>query len=245
MTAVLGALASVALAALVALSAYSGTQVVAAAVALVVLAVALGWGGLFDLPGPVGSAVAVAGAGWAAVATALAVQHRTRPLAAFAAVLALGVLVAFARELVRRAPRDRLVESLTGTLAGEVVTVLGAAWLLVPLTAWGTAGVLVAAAAVAAARLAMSLPWPASIGAWVGLATGTAAAAATAFFAVPGRAGPGALVGVAVAAVAVGLDRLLTTLVSGRGTAALVASSAAPVAAAGVVAYAVTRLLAL
>jgi hypothetical protein len=60
----------------------------------------------------------------------------------------------------------------------------------------------------------------------------------------PVHLGPGALIGVAVAAVVAGLDRLLAHAQATRGTAALLASSAAPVAAAGVVAYAVARLFA-
>jgi hypothetical protein len=240
--AVLGALASVALAALVALSAYSGVAVLAAAVALVVLAAALGWPSLFELPGPRGSTVVIALVGWAGVGLALAVQDRVRPLAWFAVMLALGVLLAFGREIVRPAPRDGLVESLTGTLAGEVVAVLAAGWLLVPRTALGAAGVLVAAAAVGAARLATALPGPGAVTGWVGVAAGTAAAAGAALLAVPAQIGAGLLIGAAVAGVVAGLDRLLSPAQESRGSAALVASAAAPVAAAGMVAYAVARL---
>ena len=242
MNAVLGALASVALAALVALSAYSGTAVLAAAVALVVLCAALGWPALFGLPGPRGSGAAVAVAGWAGIALALAVQDRVRPLAWFAALLAFAVLLAFAREMVRPVPRDGLVESLTGTLAGEVVTVLAAGWLLVPRTALGSAGVLVAATAVAAARLPAALPWSGAVTGWAGLVVGTVAAAVVGRLAIPSQFGAGVLVGVAVAAVAAGLDRLLSGALDRRGAATLIASAAAPVAASGVVAYAVARL---
>ncbi|HYY10317.1 MAG TPA: hypothetical protein VE781_05225 [Kineosporiaceae bacterium] len=242
MNAVLGAMASVALAALVALSAYSGAAVLAAAVALVVLGTAVGWPTLLDLPGPRGSAVVVALTGFAGVALALAVQHQARPLAWFAAMIAIGVLLAFAREIVRPAPRDGLVESLTGTLAGQVVAVLAAGWLLVPRTGLGAAGVLVAAAAVGAARLSTALPWTGLVTGWVGLAVGMGAAALAARLAVPGQVGAGLLIGVAVAGVVAGLDRLLSVVQESRGSAALVAGAAAPVAAAGVVAYAVARL---
>lgn len=241
MNAVIGAVASAALAALVAVSAYSGSPVLAAAVALVVLATAIGWGALFELPASVGSGVTVAVAGLAGVATALAVQGRARPLAAFAAVLAAGVLAAFTHELVRRPPREDLVESLTGTLAGEVVAVLGATWVLVPQTGLRGEAVVVAAAAVAAARLATALPLPAWNG-WIGLAAGTAAAVLAARFTGAVDAGPGLLIGVAVSAVVVALDRLLAAPAELRGAAALVAASAAPVATAGVVAYSVARL---
>jgi hypothetical protein len=240
--AVLGALASVALAALVALSAYSGSAVLAAAVALVVLGVALGWPALFELPGPRGSGAAVALTGFAAVALALVVQHRARPLAWFAGMLAVGILLAFVREILRRAPRDALVESLTGTLAGQVVAVLAASWLLVPRTALGAAGVLVAAAALCAARLTTALPWSGAVTGWVGLALGMGAAALAAQLTVPRQLGAGVLIGVAVAGVVAGLDRLLATAQESRGSAALIASAAAPVAVAGVVTYAVARL---
>lgn len=242
MTAVLGALASVALAGLVAVSAFSGPTVLAAAVALVVLVTALGWAALFDLPGRLGSGTVVALAGWAGVLLALVVQQRVRPLAAFTGLLAAAVLAAFVHELLRRAPREALVESLTGTFAGEVVVVLGAAWVLVPHTTVGVAGVLVGAVAVAAARLATALPWSGSVTAWIGVAVGTAAATITAQLSTQVQLGPGALIGLSVAGVVAGLDRLLALPAVGRGSAALVASSAAPVAAAGVVAYAVARL---
>src|SRR6185312_16435321 len=132
--------------------------------------------------------------------------------------------------------------SLTGTFAGEVVVVLGAAWVLVPHTTVGAAGVLVGAVAVAAARLTTALPWPGSVTAWLGVAVGTVAAIIAAQLSTRVQLGPAALIGVAVASVVAGLDRLLALPAVGRGTGALVASSAAPVAAAGVVAYAVARL---
>jgi hypothetical protein len=242
--AALGAAASVALAGLVALAAYSGSFVLALAVGLVVLATALGWSALFDLPSPLGSAVLVAVSGWAGVGLALAVQHEARPLAWFAALVAACVLAAFVREIVRRPPREALVESLTGTFAGEVVVVLGASWLLVPRTGVGGIGVLLGAVAVGVARLATALPLSGSLTGWIGLGAGTAAAMVVAAVVSPVHLGSGALIGVAVAAVVAGLDRLLAHAQVTRGTAALVASSAAPVAAAGVVAYAIARLFA-
>ncbi|HEX2804831.1 MAG TPA: hypothetical protein VHN80_01505, partial [Kineosporiaceae bacterium] len=61
MTAVLGVIASVALAALIAVAAWIATPLLlAAAVGLAVLLLAVGWGSLLELPAPRGSAVAVA-----------------------------------------------------------------------------------------------------------------------------------------------------------------------------------------
>ena len=244
MKAVLGALASAVLATLVALSAISGSFVLALTVGFVVLVTAWGWGQVFDLPSPLGSGVLVGAAGWAGIVLALVVQHQPRPLAWFAALVAACVLAAFVREIVRRPPREALVESLTGTLAGEVVVIFAASWLLVPRTGVGGVGVLLGAVAVGAARLATALPYFPAVTGWIAIAAGTAAAVAAAAIVSPVHLGPGALIGLAVAAVVAGLDRLLAHPQAARGAAALVACSAAPVAAAGVVAYAVARLFA-
>ena len=244
MKAALAAVASAALAGLVGLASYSGSFVLALAVGLVVLVTALGWSALFDLPSPLGSGILVGAAGWAGVALALAVQHKARPLAWFAALVAACVLAAFVREILRRPPREALIESLTGTLAGEVVVIFAASWLLVPRTGVGGVGVLLGAVAVAVAQLTMALPLSPAISGWMALGAGTAAAMAVAAVVSPVHLGPGALIGVAVAAVVAGLDRLLAHPQAMRGGAALVASSAAPVAAAGVVAYAIARLFA-
>jgi hypothetical protein len=242
-TAVLGALGSVVLAVLLAVAAFAGAPVLAAAVGVVVLALAAGWGTLLDLPDPRGTGVVVGASGLVAAAAAVDALDRPRPLAVFAALLALSVLAAFAHELLRRGGRVDLVESVTGTLCGQVLAVLGAGWVLVPSTGLGERGVLVAAAAVAGARLASALPWPVRITGWVGFVTGTAAAALAARVLVPEYLAGGAVTGLAVAAVVAGLDRLLAAQPAAGSTAGLVAAAAAPVAAVGTVAYAVARFL--
>ncbi len=239
--AVLGAVASVALAALLVVAAWSGPLLAAAAVAVSVLALASGWGSLLDLPDERGTAVVVLLTGSAALAAVAAGFDARRPLAVFAAVVAAAVLLAFAHELLRGGGRADLVESVTGTLSGQVVAVLGAGWVLLPSTGLGVAGVVPAAAAVVAARLATALPGAAS--AWAGLVLGAVAAGVAARQVTPDHVVAGAVTGLCVAAVVVGLDRLLSAQDAARGTAGLVAAAAAPVTAAGTVAYAVARLL--
>ena len=67
-------------------------------------------------------------------------------------LLALGVLLAFAHELLRRDGRPRLVESVTGTFTGQAVVVLGAGWVFLPMTADGVGAVAVAGGAAIVAR---------------------------------------------------------------------------------------------
>lgn len=245
MTAVLGAAGSVALAALLAVTSAvsTGPALPAAAVAVVVLALAAGWGVLLDLPDPRGTGVVIAVTGLAAAVASVVSQGRTRPLAAFAAVLALGVLLAFGHELVRRGGRAALVESVTGTFSGQVLAVLAAGWALLPGTRVGLDGVLVAAAAVAAARLSTAVPGPARVTGWVGVAAGAVAALVVGYVVMPQLLGAAAAIGLGIAGVTAGLDRLLAAQDAAQDPAALVASAAAPVAAAGTVAYAVARLL--
>lgn len=246
MTAVLAAAASLVLAALMALAGYAGSSVLLAAAALVVLVVAIGWPVLLQLPDPRGTSLVIVLTGWAAVAVSWWSAGGARPLAIFAIVVALAVLAAFAHELTRRDGRPQLVESVTGTLSGQVTAVLAAGWVLLPGAAPGVAGVVVAAAAVGAARVVTALPLPGQVSGWASLVLGAGAGSAAAL--VLGRDGLQACVVAAVAAAAVvaGLDRLLATqaVEAKRSSVGLLAIAAAPVSSVGMVAYTVIRLLA-
>jgi hypothetical protein len=242
-TAVIAAGISVAAAALIALAGYANGAVLAAAVALSVLALATGWAPLIDLPAPRGSAVLVGGTGLAALGVAVAVRDTVSPLAAFAGVIAGAVLAAFAHELLRRDGRTDVVESVSGSLSGQVLAVLGAGWVLLPSTPAGVEGVLVAAAAVGAARLATALPWRLLVTAWVGFAFGIVGATVASLVVGTIPLGTAATIGVTVAAAVAALDRLLSSGLDDRRSPGILAVAAAPVCAAGTVAYAAVRLL--
>lgn len=244
MTGILAALASVALAGLVALAGYSGGNVLVAAVALAVLVVAIGWGVLLELPDVRGTSVVVALTGWSGLVVATATRTQARPLAGFVVVIAFSVLAAFAHELLRRDGRVQLVESVTGTLAGQVVAVLGAGWVLLPGTALGVDGVAVAAGTVGAVRLASGVRRPAGIGAWAPLVAGAVVGTAIAVPLEGGTLQAAVVSAVTVAAVVAGVDRMLATQPNAGTPIGLLAGAAAPVTAAGTVAYAVARLLA-
>jgi hypothetical protein len=245
-TAAIAAAASLVLAALLALAGYAGSTVLLGAAALVVLVVAIGWPVLLQLPDVRGTSLVIVLTGWAAVGVAWLSAGDARPLATFAIVVAFAVLAAFAHELIRRDGRPRLVESVTGTLSGQVAAVLAAGWVLLPDSAPGVAGVVVAAAAAGAARLVTGLPLPGRLSGWVSLGLG--AVAGTVAAVLLGRDSLQACVAAAitVAAVVAGLDRLLATQVAGgkRRPVGVLAIAAAPVSSVGMVAYTVIRLLA-
>lgn len=243
MTAVLAALCSVVLAGLVALAGYAGTSLLAVAVALAVLLVAIGWAVLLGLPDVRGTSVTIALTGWAALGVAYMSRTRSRPLAAFATLLAAAVLVAFVHELLRR-DRTRLVESITGTVSGQVVAVLGAGWLLLPATVLGRGGVAVAAATVAGARLVRAVPLPSRLAAWTSWIVGAAAGTVAGAVLVEGHLSAVVAAAVAGAGVVAGMDRLVAEQPSARTALGLLSGAAAPVTAIGTVAYAAARLLA-
>lgn len=234
-----------ALAALVAVAGYAATPLLlAGAVGLAVLLLALGWGRLLELPAPRGSAVVIALTGWAAAVLALRATGMIRPLAPFAALLALSVLLAFGHELVRRGGRAQLVESVTGTLSGQSLALLGGGWVLLPTTRLALTALATAALAAVGARFAGLIPVPPVFSGWAALAGGTLAGVVAAVVLEPGRFLALLLVAAVVAAVVAGLDQLVLPLARERGVPAALAAGAVPVLAVGTAAYAVARLLA-
>jgi hypothetical protein len=234
------------LAAALGVAGFSGGWIVTAAACLCVLALAAGWSDLLALPDRAGSAVLVGGLGAAgSVAGMLSVSRSTgtsRPLAVFAGVIAAALLTSFAHELARR-NRKAVVESITGTVSGQVIAVLAAGWVLLSYTVAGSGGIVVAAAAVAVSRLASAvpLPVPEQVSPWIGVLFGLVAAVVASFFVTGVELVTAIITGVAVSGVGVAIDRTFGP-VRGRPRLSMLARAAAPVAAAGTVAYAVVRL---
>jgi hypothetical protein len=248
-----------------AVAGFAGGWIVTAAAGLCVLALAIGWGELLRLPDRSGSAFLIGLLGAAGlVGGTLAVWPRTafdRPLAFFAALLAGAVLTSFAHELFRQDGRHELVESITGTLSGQMLALLAAGWVLTAYTTTGGSAILVAAAAIAVARLGSTLPLAFSaslrpaVTAWIGFALGVLAALVAAFFVDDVSVLTAAAVGVAVSGAGIAVAALVTPLdpdgADGAGEAvraarrfdrSMLAQAAAPLAAAGTVAYAVVRI---
>jgi hypothetical protein len=231
-----------------AVASFAGGWIVAAAAALCVLGLAVGWGELLRLPHKPGTALLVGALGVAGlVVGTLASQADTtlpRPLAVFSAVIAIAVLTSFAHELLRQDGRVDVVESVTGSLTGQVVAVLASGWVLLAYTRPGSSAVVVAAAGVVAARLVSGLPLAGlrELMPWVGVGVGVVAAVVASFF-VPGIPRVNAVVvGLAVSGVGIAMDQLLGPVPTRSVDLSVLARAAAPVAAAGTVAYAVIRI---
>lgn len=245
MTAVLGAIASGAFAGLIVVAGYAATpMLLAGAVGLAVLVLALGWGSLLDLPARRGTGVVIVLVGGGGAVLAVRAANMTRPLAPYAALLAGAVLLAFLHELARRRGRPHLVESVTGTLCGETLALLGGGWALLPGTRLGVAALVVGAAAVTGARLGALIPVPEQLGGWSALVAGAAAGTVAGAVVDLPRLMPLAAVAVVVASVVAGLDRLLLRMTGDGGVPGVLAAAASPVLAVGTVAYAVARLVA-
>jgi hypothetical protein len=231
-----------------AVAGFAGGWLVAAAAGLCVLGLAVGWGDLLRLPHKPGTAVLVGALGAAALVIgtlASTTQDRLpQPLSVFAAVIAIAVLTAFAHELVRQDGRRNLVESLTGTVTGQVIAVLASGWVLLAYTRPGSSALVVTAAAVAGGRLASGLPLPLPFGAmaWVGVVVGVLAAFGASFFVSGVPPLNAAVVGLTVSGVAVAIDQLFGPAPDQLQDLSMLARAAAPVAAAGTVAFAVIRI---
>lgn len=134
----------------------------AAPLTLLTLAVvglfAYGWPVLLDLPWRAGATTVLALAGAGAVAAVrLAPQAGLRDLPL---VVAIGLILAFVREVLRRDGRVRLVESLSAMVGGVVIVVAGAGWLAAAQDAGGESRVVTSAACLAvAAAVSAALPW--------------------------------------------------------------------------------------
>lgn len=236
--------ATASLAALVAVAAYFGPEALAAAAAVLVALVVTGWPALLDLPSPGGARLVIALAGLGAIAVVYLTDGeqalRNLPL-----LLAMALLLAFVNEFLRRDGRERLVDSVTGSVSGVVVAVASAGWLA---SARGDSGIpLVVACAVGLAIAAAFAALPLK-GWWSELATvGIAVAAAGAVGWLMPDLGlvrglwAGLIAGVVVASNHLLFDRVPVVRSS---KAAGVAAICVPVAVTGAIVYVVGRVLA-
>jgi hypothetical protein len=201
-----------------------------------------------------------------AVRTAPTPTNPARPLSAFAAVVAIALLTSFLHELLRRDGRLDVVESVTGTLTGQVIAVLSAGWVLLALVPEGPQSVVVGTAALAVSRVVRALPVPEMITIWAAIAAGGLTGLAVAISLNTSTPVKGLIAGASVAGVGVAIDHLLDARAhqyvhaGGVGGSpddvghdgyegheyvprrlAVLAAAAAPVAAAGTVAYAVLQ----
>lgn len=237
--------AVVALAALLAITAFAGPVLVALAVGLAAGVIAWGWSGLLGLPSPRGTFFVLAAGSAAAIGTALATVDD--PFLAWMPVaLAGSMIVAFLHQLARRDGRPRLVESIASTITAIAIVVSGASLVVLPRTAHGPAVVAIAATAMAASALTDLAGRSERLNAWLlplaMLAGGLAATAVGQLFGNVGW-GAAALLGVLAAGVSHAVRRVLVMLPAISGARSQLASASASVLTGGVVIYLVGRLL--
>jgi hypothetical protein len=232
---------STVLAGLLALGAYAGSVALVAAALVTVLLLAWGWPALVDLPSPRGTTTVLALAGTAAVLSVALADAEPR-LEWLALALAGSVVAEFVHQLLRRDGRPRLVESVSGTIAGVVVLgSLSAVLALVDAPA-GAAGVLTWAVCVAVALLVQLVPVSSRLIIGLGIVVAAAVGAVLGTVLDDGTALAGALCGGLCSAVALVLHRLLAVLPAAGRAPGWLALAAAPLASSGMVAYVVLRL---
>ncbi|GIG21391.1 hypothetical protein Cch01nite_21150 [Cellulomonas chitinilytica] len=236
------AVVTAALAALVAVAGYFGGIYVAGAAGLLALVFAVGWPSLAGLPFRPGSTVvvALAGLGGVAVVHFVADEPYLRDLPV---VLAGAIVLAFINELLRRDGRPRLVESVSGTVAGTAVAVAVTGWVATDRSAGGESLVVAGATALAVGSAVVALTLAPLLGAVVTSLAATAAGALAGAL-LPGMGVvPGAALGFAVGVLVAALHALFDRLPAlSRKTAALAAVTL-PVTVTGTLVYVVGRVL--
>lgn len=211
-----------------------------------VVLVSVGWPALLELQSPRGTRVVMCLTGVGSSLLAYLTPGALTSMEAIAAVCALGVFGAFIHQMLRPV-RTGLTVSLTGTVAGAMLTGLAGCWVRaqqeVATAGHVGGGVTAGAAGLCAALLILTPPMRRAIAAPLAIAASavvTAALLAALAPHAPLRAGlaAGAAVGLGAAAA----QSLLASLLVAREPAPSLAVAAAPVATAGVIVLLVVRL---
>lgn len=237
-----------ALAVLIALICLTGSlapALTAAVVAVCAVLVAAGWPDLLEMPSPVGSRIVIGAVGTAAAAASLITPGRLSPLNGVLIVAAAAVFASFVHEMCRRS-RHALTVSLTGTVAGAMLTALGACWVLASSSATtsGRSGLLaLIASALAAALLLDASPFPRPVRFLLAVLAAVIVGAALATPLAGIGMTLGALAGLGVGITAVGTHLLLGSLIVSRDPGPALAVGAGPVLSVGVVAMLAIALL--
>lgn len=231
------------LSAAVAGAAYFGELPLVGVIAVLVVLLAVGWSSLLDLPAPGGTTIVVLGAGLGAAVVAWRTQGEP-VLRHLPIVVAMALVLAFLAEMLRRDGRSRLIESVSGTVAGAFVAAAAGGWVATNRSVGGSSLVVTAAVALAVAAAVSALP---AARGWVGALLAVAAASvagAAAGAAVPDVEPLTGLVAGFAGGLGVGAVRVLLERVpEAKRRRAAVAAATAPVAVGGMLVFAVGRVL--
>lgn len=238
------AVATVWFAVLIGLCVAGGVWPAVAAVAVTGVLLARGWPTLFELPSPKGVIAVISAASVGAAVTAGVV--RDAPLLRWVPVaVALGVIAAFAHQLLRTDGRGQLTRALVGTVSAVVLIGTGVPYVGLAVPADGPAvttvtllGVVIAVLAEEAARWARLRPYIVIAAILLSAGAGAALAGPLALT-VPIGAAAGGL----GALVSQSIRRVLEPLPGADMVRGSVAVAAVSVLAPGVVAYVLERIL--
>lgn len=232
---VVTAVATVLGAVLVAVAASAGETTLALAVLLGSLVVAWGWPRATGLPSPKGSTGVLSVTALLLVGSVLAAAQFPY-LRWSSAALALGVVVMFVQQLLRRDGRPRLTESVMGTAFGLVVLGSGIAYLPLAYVRDGPQVIACAMGAVAAStgadllvRNAAVRPWLLPLSMVVGGITSVVVSVVVGAPDLP----PAALIGVTCAALSHAFRRLLSPEAGSYSSQGQIATGVASIAMCG------------
>jgi hypothetical protein len=239
------AFSTMALSALIGLSAFAGDYLLAGAVAVTALCLAVAWHPLLGLSRSPVPGLLLSLGGLAAVAV---VQLTTSdPFLRNLPVVVAGALVlVFLHQLVRKPPRDQLTESIAASVAGVALVCGGAAFLPLTHTLDGREVLAAGLAAVGAGSLGDLLVGRGSMHTWqlpISMLLGGWAAVAVSVLAQAPPIAHAALLGFLVAAVSHAVRRVLAPHPLLATVAGQVCAAAASILSVGIVVYAFARLV--
>ncbi|WP_091786016.1 hypothetical protein [Pedococcus dokdonensis] len=235
--------ATIAFAALVALTGYASPGFVALAVALAGFVLAWGWPLLLSLPSPRGTSGVLAIGTVLMTGTALATRDDPY-LEWMPAALAVSVIVAFLHQLMRRDGRPRLTESVAATVSGLAIISAGTALAPIPHVLVGEHALAATMAGLGVGALADPLISVKRLRQWalfIAMLLGGGAAVLVSALAGGPMTGPAALLGLMAAAISHAARRVLAPLPATAMPRAQLAVAAASSLLVGVVAYVVVR----
>lgn len=230
---------------LVTLSGGIGPAAMAALMILASVMIAGGWPDALELPSPYGTRVIVAGVGIVSALLTLATASSKHSLWGVLIAGALGVFAAFVHQMFRP-HRLGLSVSITGTVAGAMLTAVSGAWVLAQSLAHTalTLGVLTACAGgLAIALLVCATPVRRLVRLLVAVVASAAVTSALAYSLGGMDWWIGALVGIVVGVGASGVHLLLDSVLPAGEPLSSMTTAAAPVATVGVVALLLVKIL--
>ncbi|WP_457254831.1 hypothetical protein [Pedococcus sp. P5_B7] len=233
--------ATIAFAALVALTGYASPRFVALAVALAGFVLAWGWPLLLSLPSPRGT-TGVLAIGTVLMTGTTLVTKDDPYLEWMPAALAVSVIVGFLHQLMRRDGRPRLTESVAAVTSGLAIISAGTALAPIPHVLQGEHALAATMAGLGVGALAdpfVSIPRLRQWALFIAMLLGGGAAVVVAVVAGDLLAGPAALLGLLAAAISHAARRVLAPLPATAMPRAQLAAAATSSLLIGVVAYAV------